>query len=140
MREIKFRAWIIQEQRMADEVYDLEFQHNRIKVDHEDLDGTYTYLSNIRNKKPRFILMQYVGLKDKLGNDVYEGDIIEFDKYEWYRSPVKSREDIDKLPIYREEISMNHEGVSRSKNDLEQYCEVIGNIYENPELLEAQKG
>lgn len=81
---------------------------------------------------------EYTGLKDKNDKEIYEGDIIEFDKYEWYRSPIRSRSDIDCLPVYREEISMNHEGVSRSKSDLEQYCEVIGNIYEHPNLLKGE--
>jgi uncharacterized phage protein (TIGR01671 family) len=78
---------------------------------------------------------QFTGLKDKDGKPVYEGDIVKFNKWEWYRCSCYSQEEFDSKPDYYEEITFDHRGVSRSKADLERFCEVIGNVYENPELL-----
>lgn len=80
--------------------------------------------------------MQYTGLKDRLGKEIYEGDIVEFwplKRYEksnlvgmveFYDSEARFR------IIEKSEIGENYWGF--------QQCEkfyVIGNIYENPNLL-----
>ena len=89
-------------------------------------------------------IMQYTGLKDKNGKEIYEGDILQFsDKWEWYRyqySFSKTREEIEQLPYGCGVVTWNdrdgaweHIG---GTSDLHQYLEIIGNIYENPELIE----
>lgn len=136
MREIKFRAWIVQEERMADEVYDIEFNHGRIKVDHTDLDGTYSYYANIPPKKPRYILMQFIGLKDKNGKEIYEGDILIcpdlIERYGQvnYRQEVCSFE----LLIKEQTSKTSVKFYNYTLDDVTKF-EVIGNIHENPELL-----
>ncbi|WP_297456036.1 YopX family protein [Persephonella sp.] len=83
-------------------------------------------------------LMQYTGLKDKNGKEIYEGDIV--------------RVNIDELPPYTTVGQIvysapafalkNKSGALESLELLimnyapEKVLEVIGNIYENPELLE----
>lgn len=75
-------------------------------------------------------LMQYTGLKDKNGKEIYEGDIVEIDhdKYAtfmWGPKIVKYTEDAEWSPF-----DPSDERGSPAKEYI-----IIGNIYENPELL-----
>ncbi|MTQ41160.1 hypothetical protein GMC24_00325 [Streptococcus sp. BIOML-A1] len=79
------------------------------------------------------ILMQSTGLKDKNGKEIFEGDV------------VKMAKDVYSDPTYYEVI--RHRGgayrLESNQHGCELWlrhtnCEVIGNIYENPELLEEE--
>lgn len=67
---------------------------------------------------------QYTGLTDKNGTKVFEGDIIEWDEKEWGCE-------------HRELVEWNCSLFSQRKNDWKEFCEVIGNIHDNPEFLEV---
>lgn len=81
-------------------------------------------------------LGEYTGLKDKNGREIYEGDItidgygtvtvIENDGFQWLERIVRLRD----RHISKEILIMTKANAFR--------CEVIGNIYENPELLEGE--
>lgn len=77
---------------------------------------------------PTLIKSQFTGLKDKNGKEIFEGDILE--KYPKVRGKVIFDEDVGCFKVIWEELSWDY--VSGDK-------EVIGNIYENPELLEESK-
>ena len=95
--------------------------------------------------------MQFTGLKDKKGKEIYEGDIIYNDNE--FGCVCGSGEFTDQLPSKREIIwnaeeskfefdfiDKNMKGTGCSgymfnKNNAETIFEIIGNIYENPELL-----
>ena len=68
------------------------------------------------------VLMQYTGLKDKNGKEIYEGDIIKYDNKEIYKIE------------WNYEICGWHPMI-RLSNPYSDYFEILGNIYENPELL-----
>lgn len=86
------------------------------------------------------ILMQSTGLFDKNGKEVFEGDILEVtDKHSWLEVVSYSQE---KAMFVTEEINREFKVPESPLYDLSDSTflktEVIGNIYENPELLEVE--
>jgi len=118
MREIKFRAWDYQNNSMfyPHEIY---FDEGLKNIRALDMMANY-----IENGKPRFVLMQYTGLKDKNGKEIYEGDIIK-DESDGMITVIKWNNECAGF--------VNVLYVKDSKD-----IEVIGNIYENPELKERR--
>jgi len=110
MREIKFRAWIKEEKDL---------------LSWEDLQAEEFWDALHKKTKLEYILMQYTGLKDKNGKEIYEGDILK-KITSHYATP----------PSYEEFITVSWcpkiSGWNIRKTNLKQ---IIGNIYENSELL-----
>lgn len=82
-------------------------------------------------------LGQYTGIRDKKGREIYEGDIVAFtDKPLAERSPERSGPKKPRLIQWKKNgynlKYINKDGLARG-------VEVIGNIYENPELLDPQE-
>lgn len=105
MREIKFRVWIEKGKRM---LYDssLAIKGNQI-------------IEEIGTK-----VMQFTGLKDKNDKEIYEGDIVET-RY------GKGKITYDETNAC---FTPNVAAMDFEAWDID-YLEVIGNIYENPELI-----
>jgi len=110
MREIKFRAWDKRNKSMFT-IFDSVTQQE-------------WYLPKCSEK---YEVMQYTGLKDKNGREIYEGDVI------GGRNPDGVND-----PLYAPTEVEYKNGMFRCKYWgflIDDRCEVIGNIHENPELL-----
>ena len=117
MRELKFRAW--DGNKMIDDV---------IPASETSIIELFEYEHQVTEVEA---IEQYTGLKDKNGKEIYEGDIVEYD---WYITSDKA--------AYRtkERVTFDDMG-ARLGNDRIRNCsnvEVIGNIHENPDLLEEK--
>lgn len=114
-REIKFRAWSKVEEEM---VYGIDLTTQ---------DGTAHPINgnwdNIMSLDERVELMQYTGLTDKAGVEIYEGDVVRAKSPYWRKA---ARSHILQV-IWLEHGAWHPDGGYT--------MEVIGNIWENPELL-----
>ena len=123
MREIKFRAWH-KGKKIIGNVLGIDILHKEIFFSNEDVD-CYEHV-DFKNIE----LMQYTGLKDKNEKEIYEGDILSDGNDE---KPYKI---IFENGSFRAEFERDFEEYSFDLIDVvAQGCEVVGNIYENPELL-----
>ncbi len=120
-REIKFRAWDSSFNKIIDE-------ENRDY--HIYLDGCLSDCMDTNLFQSEYILMQFTGLKDKNGKEIYEGDLVCIDGI--YIGVVK----FDDAAYYfkSNQDTINNCWLHMFVSDVS--YEVIGNIYENPELLE----
>jgi uncharacterized phage protein (TIGR01671 family) len=133
-RVIKYRAW--------DKLSNCMRKVRRIDFYSDDLIANcYTDKDDqipLSVKAREVELMQFTGLHDKSGTEVFEGDILKDPELPDIPKTVnqnKSGEWVGHAPAgtgLRLNISRAYTSWSMFKR-----CEVIGNIYENPELLEA---
>jgi hypothetical protein len=114
MREIKFRAWDGKKM-----LYGVLPWNNSAVI---------AMFSGNRNVITVKTTTQYTGLKDMRSTDIYEGDICHFKN-------IYEGEYTNVIVYYKNGFYLDN-GL-HSNWDAE-YCEVIGNIYENPELLESK--
>lgn len=118
MRELKFRAWGNEHNRYCDLVTLIE---DSKWVGWIKSSGVYLTTTDI-------VLEQYTGLKDKNGKEIYEGDILLDDTgepLEYWRVRYIWGKFVGECNLVSEDI-FELRGL-----------EVIGNIHENPELLEG---
>ena len=129
----KFRAWLKREKKMVD-VEGLEFVGGKLYNIRCKINGLMSFCLAL------FVLMQSTGVKDKKGAEIFEGDIIEHR----YNSPLSGELVVHRFQVAWDEmysrfctigIGLRH-GVDLSSSACSHHFEVIGNIYENPELLE----
>lgn len=121
MRELKFRAWDKKEKILRD-VREINFEG----IDFSVREVKYGNTRIRYDQLDRIVLLQYTGLNDKNGIEIYEGDIL-FEPHEEEYPQVIFDEGVFYLrystfvhPLFEECDSL----------------EIVGNIYENPELLE----
>ncbi len=129
-RAIKFRAW--------SKKYNTYFELSGLHYESGKIDGVFAIsgilagIPNVIFLEPEdIVLEQYTGLKDKNGKEICEGDMVRWvDDYDenayigfdegcfWVNWPINSE---------------------RINGEMADDVEIIGNIHENPELLEGEK-
>ena len=132
---IRFRAW----DKVAKVIiYNIEQTYDGLGYfkENEDIED---YVSNISFEcfsdwleNEQFVIMQSTGLLDKNGREIFEGDILYFEPYETHGND-RVVEYID--GAYRGRLIRN--GHSKLLAECVYETKIIGNIYENPDLLES---
>jgi hypothetical protein len=127
MRELKFRAW-------DGKVMVGPFDIGDYEMDHESENGNFTipYPRGTNEGYAEGDWEQFTGLLDKNGKEIWEGDIVRYED-EWpgqFRQYQVSYGDGWWFPLVRVE-----EGYNAIDSYSANAFEVIGNIHENPELL-----
>ena len=128
MREYKFRAWEKNTNSMV------LFSLGENNIGYIAKDGEFYHFDIFDSLD---CIMQYIGLKDKNGKEIYEGDILETTYQAWNRDrpPTYSIEKHKLIVRYEESECDGFPFIGYYFNTHPNYWEVIGNIYENPELL-----
>lgn len=128
MREIKFRAWD-KEKKMLRKVTRISFSTKYIEVEPVTLEMLDMYEPVLRTG--HYEIMQCTNLKDTNGIEIYEGDIVQY-----FRNEL--------AVIVFQNGGVDIRGLSSMEREPLQsrmgFMKVLGNIYENPELLEREVG
>ena len=82
----------------------------------------------------RFVLSQYIGLKDKNNREIYEGDVIKAISFARWIGVVEYSD--ENQAFIFDDLDKKYRGKSTVfMNQFDDGFEILGNIYENPKLL-----
>jgi len=140
MRTIKFRAWDKQLSTMRyNDIYPKSAR------DWDEWEQSFDCMLTVIEMD--YVLMQFTGLLDKNGKEIYEGDVVSYSRAHYrgkragYKGTIVWSTNEPALVIFSRnalEQIQNRGGVYFSmSNSSVKNVEILGNIYENPELLEA---
>ncbi len=127
MREIKFKVWDTNIKKFIKDFYIGEEKRC-------DKNGIF----DIQDDGHSYIFLQFTGLKDKNGLDIYEGDVIK-----GFADFTENDKDVGFEAIYEFTDVVKYQGCGfyceNADFPLDQYqkLEIIGNLFQNPELLAA---
>lgn len=145
MKKIKFRAWDKCNERMVEPRNILKICMSRLNQEPYLIVYLKKWMNENREIKEsdksytnEFELMQYTGIKDKNGAEIYEGDIVEFRPW--------NGEETENYIVKFISDDASFRGIKEKKSSIkvlslinsEQGLKIIGNISENPELLEVK--
>lgn len=140
MRDIKFRGKDRENWHYGDLVKEIRHHDNKL------FDGVITHIKNYEYNNGTYVgdmfpvnpetVGQYTGLKDKNGKEIYEGDIINFDYIKERNYEIVFEDGTYWIRDKDNQYISLHEVVEICKRPNNWKVEVIGNIYDNSELLE----
>ena len=140
MREIKFKVWDKDRKKFAKQIitYKLDRDNNICLVVYLDkVKKTREIYDSEKHYCNKFEILQDTCLKDYNSVEIYEGDIVKL--YDAY-GEFLSLEKVVQLPCGLWYLDTNeNDAIFDIINYSDKTIEVIGNIYENPELLECNK-
>ena len=126
MKEFKMKAWLKKENKMVSIIgIDLNYQYIRYSDDGNLFKDDYK-IAEFKDIE----LLQFTGAKDKAGQEVYEADVIKFND---------GIDDIYGLISYDDEDAVycvSYENVIEHLSNMAGDFEIVGNIFENPNLHE----
>ncbi|WP_061566349.1 YopX family protein [Heyndrickxia coagulans] len=129
MREIKFRGKRVEDNEWIFGYYVVT--HDSHRIIYEDYEGFYCEEEVIPES-----VGQWTGLFDRHGKEIYEGDILEAEHKLNTQKFMRKYQVIFNERGYWDAISLDDKPVRLCYAGFDK-CKAIGNIYENPELLEA---
>ena len=147
MRTLEFRAWVNDGRSTmirAEDIDHIDFNNENGNIGWYGVDGEEQPDGSVEPIQTQEVtplkyatLMQYTGLKDKNGKKIFEGDIVQ--RKDWHTDENGScRLSDDNSYMKKSVIEFDLGKVFQGYNTGDSY-EIIGNIYENPELLTPNK-
>ena len=126
MKELKIKAWLKKENKMVS-IIGIDFNYEYIRYTEDD----NLFNENYKTAEFKNIeLLQFTGLKDNGGQELYEADVIKFND---------GIDDIYGLISYDDEdgtYRVSYENITEHLSEREGDFEIVGNIFENPQLHE----
>ena len=126
MKELKIKAWLKKEKKMV-AIIGIDFNYEYIRYTEDD----NLFNENYKTAEFKDIeLLQFSGAKDKAGQELYEADVIKFND---------GIDDIYGLISYDDEDAVycvSYENVTEHLSNMAGDFEIVGNIFENPDLHE----
>ena len=124
MKKFKMKAWLMKEKKMVS-IIGIDFNYEYIRYTEDD----NLFNENYKTAEFKNIeLLQFTGLKDNGGQELYEADVIKFND---------GIDDIYGLISYDDEdgtYRVSYENITEYLSDREGDFEIVGNIFENPGL------
>ena len=139
MREIKFRAWDKENKKFYDDIFGIDDSGQVILIEQGAVWTTPKYVV-AKNCIP----LQYTGIKDKNEKEIYEGDILKgISEHTEIDGTPRTAISVGAVKFYENLCCFMVDRLNAEPEELVDWIQesvyVIGNIYENPELMKEGK-